>query len=254
MTIAEHLDELRSRVIRCLFYLVAAFVLCLIFNDQVMGAIIRQPIQVLKDLGYPRPTMNLLKPTEGFITWLKLALVCALILASPLMARELWRFIAAGLYPHERRWIEIFGPLSYLLFIGGVAFLYFLVMPTALRFLLDFGMLDRLPGLDTDGPVMQQMPQLAPYISLYVTMSLLMGLVFQLPLFMSFFMATGILTPAFFRKYRRHFIVGAVIVLAIVSPTGDAPTLILISLPVVLLFEGGIILGSMIGKGKERKR
>jgi sec-independent protein translocase protein TatC len=252
MTIAEHLDELRSRVIRCLFYLVGAFVLCLIFNDHVMGAIIRQPIRVLMDLGYEKPQMSLFRPTEGFITWLKLALVCALIVASPLMARELWRFISAGLYPHERKWIEIFGPMSYLLFLGGVAFLSFLVMPTALKFLLNFGMLDKLPGLDTGGPVMQQVPQLAPYISLYVTMSLLMGLVFQLPLFMSFFMATGILKPAFFRKYRRHFIVGAVIVLAVVSPTGDAPTLILISLPVILLFEGGIILGSMIGKGREK--
>jgi sec-independent protein translocase protein TatC len=193
-----------------------------------------------------------LSPTEGFVTWLKLALIVSVVIASPFMAVEIWRFIAAGLYPHERKYVEIFGPVSYLLFLGGVAFLYFLVMPTAVKFLFSFGFIDKIPGLeDLPGKAMEARPQLGPVVSLYIVMSLIMGLVFQLPLFMLFFMATGILKPAFFKKYRRHFIVGAVAVLAVLSPTGDAPTLILISLPVVLLYEIGIVLGVVLGKKRK---
>jgi len=246
MSVAEHLEELRSRVIRSLIYLAAAFALCLVFNREVMGILLRQPLLVLKDLGYENPHFQVLTPTEGFVTWLKLALVCALIIASPLIARELWRFISAGLYPHERKYVEIFGPVSYLLFLGGVAFLYFAVMPTALRFLFDFGLLDKVPGVESEERVVKAIPQLSRFVSLYVTMSLLMGVVFELPLFMLFFMAIGMVRPATFAKYRRHFIVGAVIVLAILSPTGDAPTLILISLPVVVLYEAGIWLGRVL--------
>ena len=246
MSIGDHLDELRSRVIRSLIYLAAAFVVCLIFNDRVMGYVLKQPLLVLRDLGYETPHFQVIGPTEAFVTWLKLALVCALILASPLIARELWRFISAGLYPHERKYVELFGPVSYVLFLGGVAFLYFAVMPTALGFLLDFGLLDSIPGVESEERVVQAIPQLSKFVSLYITMSFLMGLVFQLPLFMLFFMAIGMVQAATFSKYRRHFIVGAVAVLAILSPTGDAPTLILISLPVIVLYEVGILLGRVL--------
>jgi Tat protein translocase TatC len=251
MSVGEHLEELRSRVIRSLIYLVAAFVVCLIFNEKIMIFVLRQPLMVLKDLGYENPHLQALTPTEGFVVWLKLALVCALIVASPLIARELWRFIAAGLYPHERKYIELFGPISYLLFLAGVAFLYFAVMPTALRFLFDFGLIPEVPGVSSSERVVQAIPQYKQYISFYITMSLLMGIVFELPLFMLFFMSIRMITPATFSKYRRHFIVGAVAVLAILSPTGDAPTLILISTPVILLYEAGIILGRLLLRRKK---
>ncbi|MEN8148838.1 MAG: twin-arginine translocase subunit TatC [Planctomycetota bacterium] len=302
MSVGEHLDELRSRVIRSLLYLAVAFVVCLIFNDRIMGFVLRQPLLVLQDLGYEDPHFQVLSPTESFVTWLKLALVCALVIASPLIARELWRFISAGLYPHERKYIELFGPVSYVLFLGGVAFLYFAVMPTALGFLLDFGMLDTVPGWEAEEipadpapteerpaegvpakekpageasseeepgeeapaeekpaeekPARQKavraIPQLSKFVSLYITMSLLMGLVFQLPLFMLFFMAIGMVQPGTFSKYRRHFVVGAVAALAVLSPTGDAPTLILISLPVIVLYEAGILLGRVLLKRRKK--
>ncbi len=251
MTVAEHLEELRSRVIRSLLYLAGALVLCLIFNDYIMGAILRQPYLVLKELGYRTPRLQYLGPSEGFITWLKLALVASLVIASPLMAREIWGFIAAGLYPHEKRWIRIFAPLSYLLFLGGVAFLYFLVMPTALRFLFDFGTRPHLFGIETADRVIEYVPQVSRYLSLYIVMSVIMGIVFQLPLIMLFFISTGIISTAFFRKYRRHFIVGSVAVLAVLTPTGDAATLVLVSLPVVLLYEGGILLGRLATRGRK---
>lgn len=244
MTISEHLEELRSRMIRALIYLGLALVVCLIFNDSVMRFVLDRPIQALRDVGQ-EPKLVYYAPTEGFLVWLKLAVVVAAILASPLMAREIWGFVAAGLYPHEKRYVQVFAPVSYLLFLGGVAFLYWIVLPTALEFLFGFGKI--LPEI-------QNMPRVSEYLSFYIVMSLLMGLVFQLPLVMLFFMAVGILDVGFFRKYRKHFIVGAVAVMAVVSPTGDAPTLILISVPVLLLYEIGILFGRFFLKKKERKR
>jgi Tat protein translocase TatC len=245
MTVGEHLEELRKRVIRSLLYLAAALVLTFVFNDYVLGFILKQPYDVLKGLGQD-PIMPVLDPAEGFLTWLKVAFVTALIVASPLMAREVWGFVAAGLYPHEKKYVQIFAPISYFLFLGGVAFLYFLVLPTALEFLFSFGLSPHIPGVPEDMQFLSARPRFSSYVSFYLTMCVIMGIVFQLPLVMLFFMATGILKPSFFGKYRRHFIVGAVAVLAVITPSGDAPTLLLVSIPVLLLYEGGLLLGRVL--------
>jgi Tat protein translocase TatC len=245
MTVGQHLEELRRRVLRSVLYLAGALALCFFLNDRILGFVLRQPYEVLRSLGHLDPKLPVLSPTEMFLTWLKVGFVAALLVASPFIARELWGFVAAGLYPREKKWVRIFGPFSYLLFLGGVAFLYFLVLPTALRFLYSFGYDIQIPGVPENTAVLIPMPDLAKYVSFYITMSLIMGLVFQLPLVMLFLTATGILSPAFFSKYRRHFIVGAIVMLAIFTPTGDALTLLLVSLPVLLLYEGGILLGRL---------
>ncbi len=95
-------------------------------------------------------------------------------------------------------------------------------------------------------------PQYSDYVSFYMTMSLIMGLVFQLPLIILFLIATGLVQPVTFSKYRRHFIVGAVAVLAVVSPTGDAVTLVLISAPVIILYESGLLLGRFATRRKKQ--
>ncbi len=251
MTVGEHLEELRKRVFRAVLYLAGALVLCFFFNDRILGFVLRQPWEVLRELGHASPVLPVLSPTEMFFTWLKVAFAAALLLSSPFVARELWGFVAAGLYPHERKWVRIFAPISYLLFVGGVAFLYFLVLPAALRFLYSFGFDIRIPGAEAAAPAVVPMPDVAQYVSFYITMSLIMGAVFELPLAMVFVAATGILTPGFFGKYRRHFLVGAVAVLAILTPTGDAMTLLLVTLPVVLLYEGGILLSRLVVKRKK---
>jgi sec-independent protein translocase protein TatC len=242
MTIGEHLEELRRRVIRSLIYLVAGVIVLLVFKDEIVRFILRQPVAALKELGHEGTKMQGFGPTEGFATQMKVVLMAAMLVTSPLIAREIWRFISAGLYPHERKYVEIFAPLSYVLFLAGIAFLYFVVIPPALKFLFTFGY---------DPEIVVPVPRYADYISFYFVMCLIMGIVFQLPLIMVFFSATGILAPAFFRKYRRHFIVGAVAVLAVLTPSGDAVTLLLVTIPVVLLYEGGILLSVLFRKRRE---
>lgn len=250
MSVGQHLEELRRRVLRSVLYLTGALVLCFVLNEHILGFVLRMPYEVLRSLGHLEPKLPVLSPTEMFLTWLKVAFVSALLVASPLIARELWGFVAAGLYPREKKWVRIFGPFSYVLFLGGVAFLYFVVLPPALRFLYSFGYDIRIPGVSGDAAVVIPMPDLAQYVSFYISMSLIMGVVFQLPLVMLFLSFTGILSPTFFARYRRHFIVGAVALLAILTPTGDALTLVLVCLPVLLLYEGGILLGRLFQRRK----
>lgn len=243
MSVGEHLEELRRRVFKCVLYLGGALVFCLIFNDHIQKFVLAKPTAVLVDLyGADKAKMLVTGTVEGFLTWLKIAMVAAFLIASPLIVRELWGFVAAGLYPKEKKYVRLFAPISYVLFLGGVAFLYFAVLPSALGFLYDF-------GIDRD--FLEMKPRYSDYVSFYITMSLIMGIVFQLPLIMLFFISTGLVKPATFSKYRRHFIVGAVAVLAVVSPTGDAVTLLLISAPVIILYEGGLLLGRFVTREKK---
>ncbi len=244
MSVGEHLEELRRRVFKSVLYLGCALILCLIFNDRIQAFVLSQPHAVLVDLyGVEKAKMLVTGTVEGFLTYLKIALVAALLIASPLIARELWGFVDAGLYPAEKKYVRIFGPVSYFLFLGGVAFLYFAVLPSALPFLYSFGL---------DPAFHEMKPQYSDYVSFYMTMSLIMGLVFQLPLIILFLIATGLVQPVTFSKYRRHFIVGAVAVLAVVSPTGDAVTLVLISAPVIILYESGLLLGRFATRRKKQ--
>ncbi len=244
MSIGEHLEELRRRVIFCVLYLAGALVFCLIFSKTIQGFVLHQPNAVLESLyGAEKAKMLVTGTVEGFMTYLKIAMVAALLIASPLMARELWGFVAAGLYPHEKRYVRIFAPISYFLFLGGVSFLYFVVLPSALEFLYSFGI---------DPTYHEMKPRYADYVSFYITMSLIMGVVFQLPLVMLFLIVTGIVKPEIFSKYRRHFIVGGVAVLAVLSPTGDALSLLLITAPVIVLYEGGLLMGRILMRRKNQ--
>jgi Tat protein translocase TatC len=242
MTVGQHLDELRKRVFRSIIYLTVGVIALLVFGDTMVAWILRQPLAALKDLGFEDAKMQGFSPTEGFATYLKVVLMASLLLTSPLIAREIWGFISAGLYKSERKYVELFAPISYVLFLCGMAFLYFVVLPPALKFLYSFGYLEGM---------VVPVPRYSLYISFYFVMSLIMGVVFQLPLVMLFFMAVGLVGPPFFRKYRRHFVVGAVALLAVLTPSGDAVTLVLVTVPVLILYEGGILLGVVFGKKKE---
>jgi len=243
MSVGEHLEELRRRVFKCVLYLGVALVVCLIFNEHIQKFVLSKPTSVLVDLyGADKAKMLVTGTVEGFLTYLKIAFVAAFLIASPLIVRELWGFVAAGLYPGEKKYVRLFAPISYALFLGGVAFLYYAVLPSALQFLYSFGI---------DPEFHEMKPRYSDYVSFYMMMSLIMGTVFQLPLIMLFLITTRLVKPATFSKYRRHFIVGAVAVLAVVSPTGDAVTLLLISAPVIILYESGLLLGRFVMRGKE---
>jgi sec-independent protein translocase protein TatC len=181
--------------------------------------------------------------SDPFFAHLKIALICALLLSSPLVVLEIWRFVAAGLYPHERRWVRIFGPLTFVCFAGGCAFGYFFLIPQTLEYLASYGSPDIFAAAVTiDG-----------YLDLFIALTGAIGLVFELPLVMIFLALLGVATAAFLRHYRRHWILAATIIAAVITPTGDPWTLAIVTLPLVALYEIGILCVALMERIKPKE-
>jgi len=237
MSIFEHLEELRKRV----FYAVLYWVLCSavvgFYADGLMGVILRPFMDALVAAGQ-RPVMIYTEPTSSFAVVFKVVLILGAFLAGPFVFYELWGFVASGLFGREKRLVVVVAPLSYLLFAGGAVFFYLWIMPPALGFLFRYGT-EFFPA-DLGFSVVQ-MPSVVDSVSFFLWMSLSMGLVFQLPLVMYFLSAIGLVSAGGFAKFQRHFILGATIAAAIITPTGDAVTLTLFMFPILALFYVGLL-------------
>lgn len=180
-----------------------------------------------------------IKPTAVFIAYLKVSFIAALFFASPYILFELWWFIGAGLYPAERRYVLTFLPLSALLFIVGLLFGYFILVPIGLSFLANYG-----------GPEILNAFTLDHYLSLCITLTLLLGVVFELPLLMIFTCRIGVATPEGFARYRKYSLLFAVVAAAFLTPP-DPATQLLMAGPLVFLYETGIWLSRIFGRPKE---
>ncbi len=177
------------------------------------------------------PQLQFLGYQDAFLAYLKVALICALFFASPLVAFEIWRFIAEGLYSAERRWVHIFAPLTFGCFIAGVLFGYFILLPASLRYLATYGSTALVvPTITLD-----------EYLGLFLALTLLIGLVFELPLVLIFLSLIGMVSSGALRGFRRYFLLIAIIIAALITPTGDPWTLGLVTLPLLGLYELGIL-------------
>lgn len=184
--------------------------------------------------------LRLLKYTDSFFAHLKVSLLVGLLLGLPWLAVEVWQFIAAGLYPTERKAVRPFLPISLFLLTAGGLFGYAVLTPLGLTYLGGYGSPELL---DTNFT-------LPDYLSLVVSLILGMALVFQLPLIMVFLTRAGIVETALFRKYRKVCIVGAVFVGAMLTPP-DIVTQLLMAGPLVILFETGIWVSDLLARKKK---
>ncbi|MFP6763367.1 MAG: twin-arginine translocase subunit TatC, partial [Planctomycetaceae bacterium] len=173
---------------------------------------------------------------EAFLTYLKVAFIAGLIMASPWVMYQIWQFVAAGLYPHERRYIYIYLPLSTILFLVGVVFCFFAVFPFVLNFLLGFNSL-----LDVQPQI-----RLSEWISFAVTLPLMFGLSFQLPLVMLFLERISVFDTAGYREKRKLAILVIAFLSMMLTPA-DPMSMLLMMFPLTLLYEFGIIL-TLTGK------
>jgi len=174
---------------------------------------------------------------EAFLTYLKVAFIAGLIIASPWVMFQIWQFVAAGLYPHERKYVYIYLPMSTVLFLVGVVFCFLAVFPFVLSFLLGFySMLDVQPQI-----------RLSEWISFAVTLPLMFGVSFQLPLVMLFLERISVFEVTVYRAKRRM----AVLVIAFLSmmlTPADPMSMLLMMIPLVFLYEFGIVLCSLGAK------
>ena len=199
---------------------------------------------ILKSKGfvYPRRLAQL-GPIEYIVAWMKIALIFGLVIASPIVFHQAWKFIAAGLYSHEKKKIMKILPYTVGLFITGVAFSYFVMIPYALYFLTGFA----------DQELIQQTYTIKAYISFFFTVTLAMGVVFELPVFMVGIAKLGVMSTETMAKKRKIFILLAFVLGALLTPP-DPFTQVLLAIPIIILFETGLFFARRVEKKKEAKK
>lgn len=166
-----------------------------------------------------------------------MALVCGILFASPIIFLQGWRFIAPGLYRHEKRVLFPFTAVSSLCFLGGAAFGYFVVFPPAFRFFVGYAsnILDPLPGV-------------SEYFSLALQLLISFGVIFELPVFMVFLAKIGVVDTAFLRRNRKYALLISFIVAAVVTPTSDVVNQLLMAGPLVILYEISVVAVAVFGR------
>jgi sec-independent protein translocase protein TatC len=228
MSLGDHLEELRIRLILALVGLVVGSVICLIFCPKII-AFIEKPY--LKAMGQ-QATLQTLAPADGIISYIKIALISGLILSSPWVFYQLWMFVAAGLYPHERRYIYLATPFSAALFVTGALFFIRVVAPLTLKFLVNFN--QKILGVSSNFTF-------ANYISFVTMLMLIFGIAFQTPVAIFFLNRTGLVSIRAFQKSRKFVLLGIFIVAAMATPP-DVISQVTLAIPLYALFELGILL------------
>jgi len=245
MSFLEHLEELRSRIIKMVAGLLVAFLGSLVFCDKLWRLVAAPAIEALIHLGIKPPTLKAITPMEQFnVIYVKLPILCAIFIASPWILYQVWAFIAPGLYKRERRYAAPFVLCSAGLFIFGGLFAYFIAFRFALTFLLGIGM----------GNYVEPMVSIDEYFDLFVNVTLGVGLVFEMPILIFFLTLLRIVSPRFLLRHSRYAILGIFIIAAIVTPTPDAFNMMLFATPMCLLFYVGIFAGYLLVLKREGRR
>lgn len=239
MTLFEHLAELRTRLIVSLIAIVAGMVVVWFFYDQVIHFMLQPYSSYVAHHPHKDITKGQLVatgPLEGFSTRLKVCAYGGLVLATPVVFWELWRFITPGLYRNEKRYILPFVGAAVVLFAGGVT-TSILVFPKAIDWLI---------SVSGTGVV----PLFSPsrYFTLYVAMCLIFGAVFMYPLVLVFLELVEVVPSANWRRWRRPAIVVICLVAAVITPSSDPFSFLAMAVPMVLLYEASIIVGRLMKK------
>ena len=244
MSFLGHLEELRSRLIKCLFGIGVALIASVCFSEP-LWEFVRQPARVaLLNNGYP-PDLTMIDPMEGFnIIWFKLPVVCAIFLAFPWVVYQVWAFISPGLYRRERRWVVPVALTTGGLFLMGGLFGYFVAFRYGLTFLLGIG----------KGQGVVTMVTVTHYFDLFVNVILGVGLVFELPVIIFFLILFHIATPRFLMNHSRYAILIIFFIAAVVTPTPDIFNMCLFAVPMCLLFYVGIFAGYLLVLKREHRK
>ena len=235
MSLTEHLVELRKRLTNSLIVLGIGFGVCYYYKDLVFDIITRPLTKVLAKNSYLIYTGL----TEAFFTYMKIAFFASLIITSPFILYQIWKFISPGLLPNEKKYVVPFVISSSSLFIGGILFGYFIVLPTAFEFFVSF-----------NNEYLRAMLSFKDYLSLFVTFLLGFGVSFELPIFIFFLTKLRIVNAKMLSKQRRYAILVIFIVAAVLTPSPDALSQILMAIPLMFLYEISIFVSRFAGKKK----
>ena len=235
LTFWDHLDVLRSSLIRMAVAVAVFAVAAFVLKEQLFSVVLAprsSDFVTYRLLGVEPFHLHLMNTglTEQFMIHMRTALYAGLLVASPCVLYELFRFVSPGLYQNERRYAGWIVCAAYVMFLVGTLVNYFVVFPLTVRFL----------GTYQVSPDVANMLTLQSYVDTLLGMSLVMGVVFELPVVCGLMGRMGLLTDQWMSDYRRHAIVAILIVAAIITPTTDVFTLFVVALPIYLLYEVSI--------------
>ena len=229
LSLVQHLGELRDRLMVASIAVIATTAISFFFATDI-----------IKILLVPAGVDHLiaLSPTENFTTYMRVALFSGIALSMPVILFEIYAYIDPALHPNERRFALTAGPFVLLLFVAGMLFCYFGLLPSSLKFLVSFG-----------NPVIENQLRASEYLSFVTTFILGMGVVFEVPVLIFALVRVHVLSRAWLAKQRRYVIVIVLIVGAIITPTPDPFNQLLVAVPMYLLFEMGLFLARFAGGG-----
>ena len=228
----SHLEELRNRLIRCFIAIAVGFAIAYLFKEKLFDILTRPLIQVMEQ----GDTLIFTGIPEAFFTYLKVSLLAGILLAVPVITYEFWMFVAPGLYQKERRMMLPIVLISSVFFVGGALFGYFIVFPYGFDFLLGFATENLRP-----------LPSMKEYLSFSAKLLIAFGFVFELPLVLTFLARLGLVTVPFLKKNRKYALLLFFVGSALLTPP-DVVTQIMMSVPLMILYEISIIGARIFGR------
>ncbi|MFC1852005.1 twin-arginine translocase subunit TatC [candidate division CSSED10-310 bacterium] len=238
MTYIEHLEELRRRLIISFIAILAMTVVCFLFAEELFKILISPLLYALPENKQRLIFTNL---PEAFIAHLKIAFVAGLFVSSPIVLLQIWKFIAPGLYPHEKRYAFPFVFFSSSFFMIGGLFCFKQVFPWGFKFFLSFG-----------NEYIEALPKISEYITFSLKLIVVFGLIFQLPILMYFLAKIGLVSGQLLSKNRKYAIMVIFIVAAILTPP-DVITQFMLAGPLIILYEISIVIARVVGRNRARK-
>lgn len=230
--LTEHLAELRTRLIRIILALIIGTVVAFTKANYIFE-LLKQPLLKVN----PNLKLYFLSPTEPFFTAFKISFLAGFILVSPFVFYQIWKFIEPALYEHEKKLALPFVIFTTLFFALGCLFSFYFVLPVAIGFFINFGNIQL--GAEAIFSVKE-------YISFVLRMIFAFGITFELPVILSLLARLGIITPEFLIKSRPYFIVLAFIVAAVLTPTPDVFSQLMLAVPLILFYEFSIIMAKVL--------